>query len=99
MEDIKIKSIMGRLTGYIPDKTLINDGANAAWEMCEGEPFDLIYYDPNCKILKQALLHEEFHAVLERIGFHQAGVSHEIEEMMVDALSTFICENYEIKEK
>jgi hypothetical protein len=48
--------------------------------------------------LKLVMLHEEFHAIMHRLGLH-AVVSNEIEELIVENFSTFVCESYELVSK
>lgn len=60
----------------------------------------LILIDPKLKgeEFNQVMLHEQFHAVFDRLGIRQA-VKDEVEEMIVDALATFMIDNYVVKPK
>lgn len=48
------------------------------------------------KELEQTMLHEFFHAVLARTGVSQA-ISHELEEVVVDSIATFLVDHYDFK--
>lgn len=91
--------IMGRLTAYIEDPSLEKSETVAQWYPCHGEDFDIIWYNPNFLQPAQALLHEEFHGVLNRIGAHQAELSEDLEEMIVEALSVHVIESYHIRRR
>jgi Zn-dependent peptidase ImmA (M78 family) len=43
--------------------------------------------------LKHTLLHESFHAILYRTSVTQS-LSHELEEVIVDQIATFLVDNY-----
>jgi hypothetical protein len=46
-----------------------------------------------------ALLHETIHAVASRLGWHNAELSHDLEEIIADNIATCIVENFDIKLK
>lgn len=96
---MKLKHIFGRLTAYIPIEGLMDQGDVAEFFPCEGEDFDLIFFDPEFPNLKQALLHEEIHALLNRIGVLQESIPGGMEETICEAVSVFITESYGLKEK
>lgn len=97
--DVAYKYILGRLVFYVPKESLSDEGIAALWHPCEGEEFDIIFFDPNYKNVKQALIHEEFHAVLSRVGLHNNQIDDKIEEIIVDTFSQFMVDNYYLKEK
>jgi hypothetical protein len=45
------------------------------------------------------LLHEGFHAVLRRTGIHQAQLSDDLEEIIVENFAIFLVENFKIQLK
>lgn len=45
------------------------------------------------------LLHECFHYVFKRIGLCQTNLDHNLEELIVENLSVFMVENFDIKQK
>ena len=97
---MKLKYIFGRLTAYVPIPGLMdNEGDVAEFLPCEGQDFDLIFYDPAYSNIKQALLHEEIHALLNRIGILQEGMPGGMEEVLCEAISVFLTESYNLKEK
>lgn len=96
---MKLKYIFGRLTAYVPIEGMMEDGDVAEWFPCEGEGFDIIFYDPKFANVKQALLHEEVHALVNRLCLHQTDLSSDLEEIICEAFSVFVDENYELKEK
>lgn len=68
------------------------------------------YYHPKNKIIKidsslkgknknHTLCHELFHAVFDRLGFHNTSLSLDMEELIVDNLSQVLIENMDIKWK
>lgn len=95
---MKFIHIMGRLTALIGDPSFLGEDDAAEWFPCRGEEFDLIFYRPLDPSLSQTLSHEYLHAVLDRMGFNQADVSRDIQEMIVDTIATFIDENYTPKD-
>ena len=52
----------------------------------------------NDEDLDHTLLHELFHAVMDRLGFSEI-LKDDVEELIVDNLSQFIIEKYQIKLK
>lgn len=96
---MKIGTIYGRLTAYVPLEGLMDEGSVAEFFPCEGEDFDIIFYDPEFKNVPQAILHEQIHAVFSRMGFNQTELSSDMEEQICETISVFILENYKLKEK
>ena len=47
----------------------------------------------------QTLLHEVVHAVIQRTGIHESGLTDEVEEIICDNVATAIVENFKIKIK
>ncbi len=92
----KTVNVFGKTFKIKYDKTLASKGVHG---VCDSDN-NLILIDGLLKgdSLMQTLLHEEFHAVFSRIGLRQA-VPDEVEEMIVDALATFIVDNYRIAPK
>lgn len=91
--------IFGRLIAYIPMPDLMDQGSVAEFIPCDGEEFDLVFYDPEFENIKQAILHEQIHALFYRIGLGQTDLSHDIEEQICETISVFLCENYNISAK
>lgn len=50
-------------------------------------------------ILEEVLYHELFHAVLDRLGFRQSRMSHDVHEMLCEAFSRFAMDHMELKKK
>lgn len=96
---MKLKYIYGRLIAYVPTPGMMEDGSVAEFFPCEGESFDLIFFDPSFKNLKQALLHETLHAVLHRLCIGQTELSLDLEELIIEGISVYITENYTLREK
>lgn len=97
MKPIGYKYIFGRLTFYVEDETLEAQDSIAIWKPLEGEEFDVIHLNPSFKNPAQAILHEELHALFNRIGVHQTSMTEDMEEQIVEAVSQFFCESYGIK--
>ena len=68
------------------------------------------YYDTNEKTifinkklkvddLKSTILHEEIHAIFDRIGLNQTAHTSDFQEIICESISKFICENYIIKDR
>jgi hypothetical protein len=96
---LKLKLIFGRITAFIPVKGLMDEGDVAEFFPCPGQPFDLIFFDPKFPNPKQGLLHEEFHAVCERMGLNQTELSHDLQERICEVLSVYVTEMYHLREK
>ena len=45
----------------------------------------------------QTICHEIIHAVVQRCGIYQAGLSHELEEVLAEQISVAIVENFKLK--
>jgi Zn-dependent peptidase ImmA (M78 family) len=43
------------------------------------------------------LCHELIHAVIQRAGAYQAGLSEDLEEILCEQISVAICENFDLK--
>jgi hypothetical protein len=58
-----------------------------------------IYIDHRIKGIQlvSTILHEEIHAILHRVGAHQV-LSPDIEEIICESISTWIAENYKLKQ-
>lgn len=91
--------IYGRLTAYVPLPGMMIDGDVAEFFPCEGEEFDIIFYDPEFKNIPQAILHEQIHALFYRLGFNQTDLSGDMEEQICETVSVFILENYVLSPK
>lgn len=48
---------------------------------------------------KHIQLHEEFHAVFDRLSLNRTSIPHDIQEVIVDGFSLFVVEMYNIREK
>jgi hypothetical protein len=96
---MRVGFIFGRLTAYVPIPGMMNDGDVAQFFPCEGEDFDIIFYDPDFKNITQAILHEQIHALFYRIGFGQTDLSSNMEEQICESISVFILENYNLSPK
>jgi len=94
MTPIGYKYIFGRLTFYVEDESLDAKETTAKWQPLEGEEFDIIFINPKFQNPKQAILHEELHALFNRIGVHQTSMTEDMEESIVEAVSQFITEAY-----
>lgn len=96
-----LKHIFGRLTAIIEDDGPLDKeaGVAALFIPCEGEDFDLIFIDPACPNKLQAQLHEEIHAVLNRLGLNSTDLSSDAQEIICEGLSTYFTETYSLKEK
>lgn len=44
-----------------------------------------------------SLIHELIHSVVQRSGVYQAGLSHELEEVLAEQISVAIVENFKLK--
>ena len=44
-----------------------------------------------------SLIHELIHSVVQRSGIYQAGLSHELEEILAEQISVAIVENFKLK--
>jgi hypothetical protein len=91
--------IFGRLTAYIKDSSLLDDETEGKFRPCPGEDFDLIMYKDGDKNEAQTIIHEEIHAVLDRLGFGQTKLPDDMEEQICQAVSVFIDETYRPKRK
>jgi Zn-dependent peptidase ImmA (M78 family) len=49
------------------------------------------------KDLMLTVIHECFHALVQRAGVYQSGLTHEVEEILAEQLSIMIVENFKIK--
>ena len=48
---------------------------------------------------ESALLHEVFHAVIYEVGLHQSSLTLDVEEMLVENLSLFVLETFNVRIK
>lgn len=94
MRPLGYKYIFGRLTFYVSDTSLKKKGIVARWIPLEGEEFDIIKIDPYFKNPRQAIIHEEIHALFNRVGLHQTELSEEVEETIAETVSNFFTEMY-----
>jgi hypothetical protein len=98
---MKLKYIFGRLVAIVEDEGPLDKeaGVVALFIPCEGEEFDIIFVHPECKNKKQAILHEEIHAVLNRLGLNSTDLSLDAQEIICEGLATYFTEAYSLKEK
>lgn len=98
---MKLKYIFGRPTAIIEsqDPLDLEAGVQALFIPCEGEEFDLIFINPDCANKPQALLHEELHAILNRIGINSTDLNPDVQEMICESVSTYLLEAYTLKPK
>lgn len=63
----------------------------------------IIYLDEALKknpaFLREVIIHEMGHALLDRLGFHLIGFSPELEELFVQAFAVLMNENFDVKFK
>jgi len=51
------------------------------------------------EIMFHTLLHEMGHALFHRISINQAGIPHELQEIIVDTYATMLLENFKMEKK
>lgn len=97
---MNIVNIFGRYVAIIPAKNMSEEqGASAQFINCDGEDFDLIFYDPDDKNVKQTILHELFHGVIYRTAIYQGEISDDLIEIICDNIATFMVETFDLKIK
>lgn len=89
------KNIMGKDVEYV----FIDLGEEADGYFSPED--SIIMIDENIKgdYKKQVILHEEFHVVLDQIGFNETSINENVEEMIVETLSRFVIDNYHLNER
>lgn len=94
MRKVKSKKIMGKTCKYT--YTDLQD----AMGLFVPSTFE-IFIDKTLKgdDLAHTVLHEEFHAVWDRLGLGNTEISHDIQELIVDGLSKFVTEHYKLVDK
>ena len=50
-------------------------------------------------LFQETLIHEMLHALFHRMSYKQSGLSHDLEEVMIDQLATAFTENFRITKK
>jgi hypothetical protein len=96
MEKIDLLTIFGRYVALIPARNMDEQDATAQFINCDGEDFDIIFYDPEDKDLKQTILHELFHGVFFRTAIYQCEISEDMIEIICDNMATFIVETFDL---
>jgi len=86
------KNIFGRPVDYLLEPLY---GLEGAYCPVKGT----ITIDPKCQDKVQTILHEEFHAVWDRLGLNQTSVHADIQDIICESFATFITENYTLKQK
>jgi Zn-dependent peptidase ImmA (M78 family) len=78
-------------------KTMPPEHYNAAglYMPATGEILILKGLDPH--IEKEVLYHELFHAIMDRIGLWQAKMSSDVHEILCEAFSRYVAENFNMK--
>jgi Zn-dependent peptidase ImmA (M78 family) len=51
------------------------------------------------ELLVHTLLHELIHALCDRLGYHNAMLSHDLEELIADNIPSMLLENFTVKRK
>ena len=93
---MKKKTILGKTLTYVKED--LSDQGVAG------------YFDPDAAIislhkdlrgdqLKYIQLHEEFHAVWDRLGLNRTSVPDDLQEVIVDGFALFMVEHYKLREK
>ena len=67
----------------------------AEYRSIEGQ----IIIDPRAQNIVQVTLHEQFHAVWDRLSLNQTSISSDIQEIICDAFATWVVEKYKLKPK
>jgi hypothetical protein len=100
MASLDLITIFGRYVALIPDETMEKEqDAHAQFINCDGEDFDVIFYNPHDKNLKQTILHELFHGVFFRTAIYQGEISDDMIEIICDNMATFLVETFDLKLK
>lgn len=96
-EIMNIITIFGRTVAVVPIPGMASEqDAAAQFINCEGEDFDLIFFDPGEKNLKQTILHELIHGVIFRTAIYQGNISEDLIEVICDNVATFITETFDL---
>ena len=92
--------IFGRYVALVPAENMeLEQDASAQFIPCDGEEFDLIFYDPSDKCMKQTLIHELIHAVFHRTSIYQGDISDDLIEIICDNVATFMVETFDLTPK
>lgn len=51
------------------------------------------------KLFQETLIHELLHALFHRMSYRQSGLSHDLEEVMIDQLAKAFTENFRLQKK
>lgn len=92
--------IFGRYVALIPDETMEKEqDAQAQFINCDGEEFDIIFFNPHDKNIKQTIIHELIHGVFYRTAIYQGEISDDLTEVICDNVATFIVETFDLSPK
>jgi len=89
-------TIFGKHVPIVRTKDLLK--THEAFAMFHRDKF-FIEIDSSLKgnIYYISLIHELIHSVVQRSGVYQAGLSHELEEVLAEQISVAIVENFKLK--
>lgn len=97
---MNVIKIFGRDVAIVPLEGLRDEGDHTAeFFNCDGENFDIIFYDPADKNVKQTIIHEMIHGVIFRTAIYQGNISDDLIEMICDNVATFMVETFDLKLK
>ncbi len=94
---MKLK-IFGQAVSLKKEKGLANNKGLSGY-YCPKDKVIVIDADARGDEFMLIKIHEVFHAMFDRIGLAQTGISRDVQEILAESVATVIVENFDLKPK